>query len=152
MASLRFNDDHNKIAYLQKDDHSIGFEAIVDFLASSSIAYAATLNPTIYVTHMKDFWANAYVLEADGVKSIQTTICGKPLNLTPQKTRQHLHFDDAAGITMLTPSEIMESFLRMGYADPQNSLKYKKGKFCAQWRFFVHTMLHCFFQEINKLG
>ena len=48
MDSLQFINDHNKIAYLEKDDHSIGFEAIVDFLASSSIAYAATLKPTIY--------------------------------------------------------------------------------------------------------
>ncbi|KAJ9541753.1 hypothetical protein OSB04_028259 [Centaurea solstitialis] len=46
---------HNKVGYLTKDKHSTGFEAIVDFLATPSIAYAATINPTIYVDHMKDF-------------------------------------------------------------------------------------------------
>ncbi|KAJ9546433.1 hypothetical protein OSB04_018976 [Centaurea solstitialis] len=89
---------HNKVGYLTKDKHSNGFEAIVDFLASSSIAYVATLKRTIYVNHMKDFWANATIEESEGVKSIHTTICGQSLTVTPQKIRQHLHFNDEGDV------------------------------------------------------
>ncbi|KAJ9552103.1 hypothetical protein OSB04_016148 [Centaurea solstitialis] len=55
MGSLYFVKDHNKVGYLTKDSNSEGFEDILDFLASSTIAYAATLNPTIYIRHMNDF-------------------------------------------------------------------------------------------------
>ncbi|KAJ9542057.1 hypothetical protein OSB04_028563 [Centaurea solstitialis] len=71
MDSIRFIQDHNKIGYLTKDSHSEGFEDVVDFLASSNIAYAATINPTIYITHMQDFWANVVIEESEGVKSFR---------------------------------------------------------------------------------
>ncbi|KAJ9565365.1 hypothetical protein OSB04_001331 [Centaurea solstitialis] len=94
MESLIFVKDHNKIGYLSKGGDSEGFEDIVDFLASSYIAHAATINPTVYIQHMQDFWMNAVVQEEDGVKSIQTTICGLSLTLTPAKIRHHLQLND----------------------------------------------------------
>ncbi|KAJ9538248.1 hypothetical protein OSB04_030981 [Centaurea solstitialis] len=150
MDSLRFIQDHNKIGYLTKDSHSEGFEDIVDFLASSNIACAATIDPTIYITHMQDFWANAVIEESKGVKIIQTTICGQSLTVTPTKIRLHLHLNDDSGITMISPSTIMDSFLKMGYAGSQTSSKFLKGKFCPQWRFFVHTLLHCFSKKTTS--
>ncbi|KAJ9555635.1 hypothetical protein OSB04_010249 [Centaurea solstitialis] len=78
--------DHNKVGYFTKDANSEGFEDILDFLASSHIAYAATINPTIYIQHMHDFWLNAVIQEEEGVKIIQTTICGHSLILTLQSS------------------------------------------------------------------
>ncbi|KAJ9560455.1 hypothetical protein OSB04_005615 [Centaurea solstitialis] len=40
---IQFIDDHNKVAYLVKDELSEGFEDIVDFLANSNISHALTL-------------------------------------------------------------------------------------------------------------
>ncbi|KAJ9543930.1 hypothetical protein OSB04_023637 [Centaurea solstitialis] len=97
MASLTFVKDHNKVGYISKGGDSEGFEDIVDFLASSHIAYAATITPTIYIQHMQDFWMNGVVQEEDGVKHIQTTICGLSLTLTPAKIRHHLQLNDEGG-------------------------------------------------------
>ncbi|KAJ9546591.1 hypothetical protein OSB04_019134 [Centaurea solstitialis] len=152
MDSLCFVKDHNKVGYFTKDANSEGFEDILDFLASSHIAYAATINPTIYIQHMHDFWSNAVIQEEEGVKIIQTTICGHSLTLTPAKIRFHLQLHDEGGISMLTPSVIMESFVKMGYTGSRTSLKYLKGKFCPQWRFFVHTLLHCFSKKTTSFG
>ncbi|KAJ9548783.1 hypothetical protein OSB04_021326 [Centaurea solstitialis] len=152
MDSLCFIKDHNKVGYFKKDANSEGFEDILDFLASSHIAYAATINPTIYIQHQHDFWSNAVIQEEEGVKIIQTTICGHSLTLTPAKIRFHLQLQDEGGISMLTPSVIMEAFLRMGYTGSRTSLKYLKGKFCPQWRFFVHTLLHCFSKKTTSFG
>ncbi|KAJ9550759.1 hypothetical protein OSB04_014804 [Centaurea solstitialis] len=152
MDSLCFIKDHNKVGYFKKDANSEGFEDILDFLASSHIAYAATINPVIYIPHMNDFWSNAVIQEEDGVKIIQTTICGHSLILTPAKIRFHLQLHDEGGISMLTPSVIMEAFERMGYTGSRTSLKYLKGKFCPQWRFFVHTLLHCFSKKTTSFG
>ncbi|KAJ9557546.1 hypothetical protein OSB04_012160 [Centaurea solstitialis] len=152
MDSLRFVKDHNKVGYLSKGGESEGFEDIVDFLASSYIAYAATINPTVYIQHMQDFWSNAVVQEEEGVKSIQTTICGLSLTLTPAKIRHHLQLNDEGGISMLSTRTIMENLLKMGYTGSKTSLKYLKGKLCPQRRFFVHTLLHCFSKKTTGFG
>ncbi|KAJ9546810.1 hypothetical protein OSB04_019353 [Centaurea solstitialis] len=123
LPPLRFVKDHNKVGYLEKDCTSEGYEDIIDFLNESSIAHSIKLNPIIYVEHMKDFWRNASVQE---------------------EMEYHLILNDAQGMTMLDSSEIMNYLLQMGYAGHQDSMKYKKGKLCPQWRFFVHTLLHCF--------
>ncbi|KAJ9560337.1 hypothetical protein OSB04_005497 [Centaurea solstitialis] len=145
-------DDHNKVGYISKGGDSEGFEDIVDFLASSHIAHAATITPTIYIQHMQDFWMNGVVQEEDGVKRIQTTIGGLPLTLTPAKIRHHLQLNDEGGISMLSTRTIMENLLKMGYTGSQTSLKYLKSQFCPQWRFLVHTLLHCFSKKSTSFG
>ncbi|KAJ9558487.1 hypothetical protein OSB04_013101 [Centaurea solstitialis] len=144
LPPLRFVKDHNKVGYLEKDCTSEGYEDIIDFLNGSSIAHSIKLDPILYVEHMKDFWRNASVQVENGVRSIHTTICDRPLMVNPSVLRQHLSLNDAQGMTMLDSSEIMNYLLQMGYAGHQDSMKYKKGKLCPQWRFFVHTLLHCF--------
>ncbi|KAJ9565499.1 hypothetical protein OSB04_001465 [Centaurea solstitialis] len=144
--------DHNKVGYISKGGDSEGFEDIVDFLASSHIAHAATITPTIYIQHMQDFWMNGVVQEEDGVKRIQTTICGLSLTLTPAKIRHHLQLNDEGGISMLSTRTIMENLLKMGYTGSQTSLKYLKSQFCPQWRFLVHTLLHCFSKKSTSFG
>ncbi|KAJ9540861.1 hypothetical protein OSB04_027367 [Centaurea solstitialis] len=152
MESMCFIKDHNKVGYFKKDVHSEGFEDILDFLASSHIAYAATINPTIYIQHQHDFWLNAVIQEEQGVKAIQTTICGHSLTLTPEKIRLHLQFHDEKGISMLSTKTLMENLLKIGYTGSKTSLKYLKGKLCPQWRFFVHTLLHCFSKKTTGFG
>ncbi|KAJ9566643.1 hypothetical protein OSB04_002609 [Centaurea solstitialis] len=152
MASLTFVKDHNKVGYFSKGGDFEGFEDIVDFLASSHIAHAATITPTIYIQHMQDFWMNGVVQEEDGVKRIQTTICGLSLTLTPAKIRHHLQLNDEGGISMLSTQTIMENLLKMGYTGSQTSLKYLKSQFCPQWRFLVHTLLHCFSKKSISFG
>ena len=46
------------MAYLQKSNDKSGpvFHQIVDFLNTTHIRYALTLNPTIYVSQIKQFW------------------------------------------------------------------------------------------------
>ncbi|KAJ9545833.1 hypothetical protein OSB04_025540 [Centaurea solstitialis] len=149
---LTSSKDHNKVGYISKGGDSEGFEDIVDFLASSHIAHAATITPTVYIQHMQDFWMNGVVQEEDGVKRIQTTICGLSLTLTPAKIRHHLQLNDEGGISMLSTRTIMENLLKMGYTGSQTSLKYLKSQFCPQWRFLVHTLLHCFSKKSTSFG
>ena len=58
MASLQFVDEHNQVAYLQKSEDKSGpvFLSDCGFLNTTHIRYALTLNPTIYVSHIKQFW------------------------------------------------------------------------------------------------
>ncbi|GJQ90985.1 hypothetical protein Tco_0002124 [Tanacetum coccineum] len=59
MSALKFVDSHNMVAFLAKPTESEGFEQIVDFLNANPIKYALTVNPTIYTSCIKQFWATA---------------------------------------------------------------------------------------------
>ncbi|KAJ9545335.1 hypothetical protein OSB04_025042 [Centaurea solstitialis] len=76
----------------------------------------------------------------------------RSLIVTPAIIRQHLGLQDESGTTMISTSTIMDAFVRMGYTGSRTSLKYLKGKFCPQWRFFVHTLLHCFSKKTTSFG
>ncbi|KAI3714955.1 hypothetical protein L6452_21918 [Arctium lappa] len=143
MAGLDFIDDHNELAMLQKAQQAEGFHEIVDFLSQSHIAYALTVNATIYVEHMRQFWANASIQNVDGIQVIHSRVCDKPIIITEACIRTHLRLDDASGITTLSKDDLFQEIGRMGYEGPTEVYKFFKRKFSPQWRFFVHTLQHC---------
>nr|GEV24485.1 hypothetical protein [Tanacetum cinerariifolium] len=49
------------IAILEKSKHNVNFHQIVDFVEASHIMYALTINPTIYVSHIRQFWSTARI-------------------------------------------------------------------------------------------
>nr|GEV17778.1 hypothetical protein [Tanacetum cinerariifolium] len=61
MPPLTFADTHNMVTYLSKSDASEGFDQIIDFLNAHTSQYALVVNPTIYVSCIKQFWAPAKV-------------------------------------------------------------------------------------------
>ncbi|GKC09604.1 hypothetical protein Tco_1001214, partial [Tanacetum coccineum] len=50
---------------------------------------------------------------------------------------------DNGGVTTLPNSEIFEQLALMGYETDSDKLTFQKGNFSPQWRFFIHTILHC---------
>ncbi|GJT55325.1 hypothetical protein Tco_0990379 [Tanacetum coccineum] len=63
------------------------------------------------------------------------------LNLT--SIRRHLKLEDADGISSLPNTKIFEQLALMGYASDSDKLTFQKGHFSPQWRFLIHTILHC---------
>ncbi|GKE74894.1 hypothetical protein Tco_1536935, partial [Tanacetum coccineum] len=61
MSTLTFADTHNMVAFLEKPAESVGFHEINDFQNANQIRYALTVNPTIYTSCIKQFWATAKV-------------------------------------------------------------------------------------------
>ncbi|GKC56968.1 hypothetical protein Tco_1084566 [Tanacetum coccineum] len=101
MAALKFAKTHNLVAFLSKPEESDGFEQIVDFLNANPIKYALTVNPTIYTSCIKQFWATAKAKTINGEVQIQALIDGK------------------------------------------KKLTFYKAFFAPQWKFLIHTILHC---------
>ncbi|KAI3745834.1 hypothetical protein L6452_08245 [Arctium lappa] len=143
MASMAFIDEHNEIAMLQKPKQAEGFHQIVEFLKSSHIAHALTISPTIFIEHQRQIWANATIVTENGVQMIKTRVCDKPLTVTEEVIRISLRLDDASGITSISNDELFSTLTRMGYGGPFGVFKFSKAKFSPQWRFFVHTLMHC---------
>ncbi|GJY31950.1 hypothetical protein Tco_0415445 [Tanacetum coccineum] len=94
MANLKFVDQHNMVAYLEKSDENTEFHQIVDFFSSCSINYALTVSPTIYASYIKQFWNTATSKTINSVKQIHNIIDGKAVVISESSVRSDLLFDD----------------------------------------------------------
>nr|GEY76234.1 hypothetical protein [Tanacetum cinerariifolium] len=111
------------VAYLTKSDASEGFNQVIDFLNGSYIKYALTVNPTIYVSCIKQFWNTVAIKQVNDV------------------TREELRLDDTEGVDCLPNEEIFAELARMGYEKPSTKLTFYKAFFSSQWKFLIHTIL-----------
>ncbi|GKD04298.1 hypothetical protein Tco_1179272 [Tanacetum coccineum] len=143
MAPLTFADTHNMAAYLSKSDASEGFDQILDFLNASTIRYDLTVNPTIYVSCIKQFWSTTKVKTVNGVVQLQALIDGKKVFVLEAIIRRDLHLEDAEGVECLLNNEIFEELSRMGYEKPPLKLTFYKAFFAPQWKFLIHTLIQC---------
>ncbi|GJR29053.1 copia protein [Tanacetum coccineum] len=107
-GDLKFVDQHNMVACLEKSEGNADFHEIVDFLTASSVHYALT---TIVISE--------------------------------SSVRRDLHFNDEDGITCLTNDAIFENLALMGYESDSNKLTFQKALFSPQWKYLIHTILHC---------
>ncbi|GKA89825.1 hypothetical protein Tco_0811637 [Tanacetum coccineum] len=132
------------VAYLQKPEGSEAFHQIVDFLNTSHIKYALIENPKIYISLIQQFWGTATARTTDdGEVEITASIDGQVKTITEASLRRHLKLEDSDGITSLPNTEIFEQLALMGYVSDSARLTFQKGHFSPQWRFFIHTILHC---------
>nr|GEX75728.1 xylulose kinase-1 [Tanacetum cinerariifolium] len=138
---LTFVDTHNMIAYLTKSDASEGFNQIINFLNGSSIKYALTINPNIYVSCIKQFWTSVAVKKVNDVKRLQALVDKKKVIITEATIRDALRLDDAEGIECLPNEEIFAEFARIGYEKPSTKLTFDKAFFSSKGCSKVKTPL-----------
>nr|GEV66883.1 xylulose kinase-1 [Tanacetum cinerariifolium] len=108
MAPLTFTDTHNMVAFLSKSEASDGFDQIVDFFNAHTIKYALMVNPTIYVSCIKQFWATAIVEKVNGDVQLQALIDNKKVVVTKAIIRRDLYLDDADRVECLSNDEIFK--------------------------------------------
>nr|GEV08369.1 arginine--tRNA ligase, chloroplastic/mitochondrial [Tanacetum cinerariifolium] len=94
MKPLTFDDTHNMVAFLSKFDASEGFDQIVYFLNAHAIQYALVVNPTIYVSCIKQFWAMATIKKGNDVVQLRALIDGKKVVVLEDVIRRDLHLHD----------------------------------------------------------
>nr|GEW06614.1 hypothetical protein [Tanacetum cinerariifolium] len=132
------------IAILEKTKHNIDFHQIVDFLKDSHIRYALTISPTVYVSHIRQFWSTARIETKNEETKILATVDGKPRTISESSLRRHLKLNDEEGISSLPDTELFENLSLMGYNILQNQrFTFQKGQFSHQWKFFMHTIMQC---------
>ncbi|GKB95819.1 hypothetical protein Tco_0981956 [Tanacetum coccineum] len=114
MATLKFADTHNMVAFLSKFAKSDGFEQIVDFLNTHPIKYALTVNPTIYTSCIEQFWSTVKVKTINGESQLHARVDGKKLIITESTIRRDLQLVDEEGVDCLLNSVIFEQLALMG--------------------------------------
>ncbi|GJS95613.1 retrovirus-related pol polyprotein from transposon TNT 1-94 [Tanacetum coccineum] len=88
---------------------SCWFEQIVDFLNSNPIRYAQTINPTIYISCIEQFWSTV-----NGEVQLQALVDGKKIIITESTVRRDLQIEDAKGVDCLPNSTIFEQLTLLG--------------------------------------
>ncbi|GKB42406.1 hypothetical protein Tco_0887348, partial [Tanacetum coccineum] len=74
--------------------------------------------------------------------AILATIDETPYTITEDLVRTQLQLADDSGIDDLPIAEIYSGMDNLGYVT-EGKLTFYKNKFSPQWRFLVHTILHC---------
>ncbi|GKD73417.1 hypothetical protein Tco_1331699, partial [Tanacetum coccineum] len=94
MVNLKFADTHNMVAFLSKPTESEGFEQIVDFLNANPIRYALTINPTICISCIEQFWATVKAKTVNREVQLQALVDGKKIIITESTVRRDLQLED----------------------------------------------------------
>nr|GEV37169.1 hypothetical protein [Tanacetum cinerariifolium] len=142
MAPLTFADTHNMVAYLSESDASEGFDQIMNFLNAHTIQYALMVNPTIYVSCIKQFWATVTIKKVNDVVQLRALIDGNKMVVSEDVIIRDLYLDDANRVECLPNEEIFKALARMGYEKPPPKLTFYKAFFCAQWKLLIHILVH----------
>ncbi|GKB60496.1 hypothetical protein Tco_0916682 [Tanacetum coccineum] len=114
MANLKFADTHNMVAFLSKPTESEGFEQIVDFLNAHPIKYALTINPTIYISCIEQFWSTIKAKTINGEQQLHALVDGKKVIITESNVRRDLQLEDEEGVDCLPNATIFEQLALMG--------------------------------------
>ncbi|GJT40570.1 hypothetical protein Tco_0940435 [Tanacetum coccineum] len=116
MATLKYSDKHNMVAFLKKPNESVGFTEIVDFLKGTSLRYSLTHNPTIYDSLVKQFWQTATIRTlANGIQELVASIDNTEYTITEAFVKSKLQLADATGISNLPDAEIYDGLATLGH-------------------------------------
>ncbi|GKF06097.1 hypothetical protein Tco_0036765 [Tanacetum coccineum] len=90
MTTLQFANTYNLVAFLTKSVESEGFEQIVDFLNASTIKYALTVHPIIYISCIEQFWSTVKAKTVNGEVQLQALVDGKKIITTEATIKREL--------------------------------------------------------------
>nr|GEY46817.1 hypothetical protein [Tanacetum cinerariifolium] len=100
--------------------------------------------PTVYVSHIRQFWSTARIETTKEGTKILATIDGNLITVSESSTRRNLKLNDEAGISSLPDAELFENLTLMGYNISSNQkFTFQKGQFSHQWKYLIHTIMQC---------
>nr|GEY60352.1 putative ribonuclease H-like domain-containing protein [Tanacetum cinerariifolium] len=112
---VRLCQGNSQHLYFVKSEHNVNFHPMVDFIEASPLRYALTVKPTVYISHIRQFWSTA---------RIETTEEGTKI--------------------LATVDELFEIITLMGYnISPNQKFTFQKGQFSHKWKYLIHTIMQC---------
>ncbi|GKC85608.1 hypothetical protein Tco_1141325 [Tanacetum coccineum] len=102
------------VGYLEWPIDSDDFTEIVDLVNANPIRYALTVNPTIYVSCIEQFWSTAKAQTINEETQIHALVDGKKIVITESSVRRDLQFADEDGTDCLPTTTIFENLKLIG--------------------------------------
>nr|GFA04866.1 hypothetical protein [Tanacetum cinerariifolium] len=91
------------VAILEKSEHNVYFHPIVDFVEASPLRYALTFKPTVYVSHIRQFWSTARIETTKEGTKILATVDGILRTVTESSLWKNLNLKDEERISRIVP-------------------------------------------------
>nr|GEV64497.1 ribonuclease H-like domain-containing protein [Tanacetum cinerariifolium] len=82
-------------------EYNTDFHHMEDFIAASPLRYALTVKPTVFVSHIRQFWSTARIETTDEGTQILATVDGIQRTVSKSSLRRNLKLRDADGISSL---------------------------------------------------
>nr|GEZ18320.1 hypothetical protein [Tanacetum cinerariifolium] len=118
--------DAGRFQYLVSE-HNTDFHLIVDFIEASLLRYALTFKPTIYVSHIWQFWSTARIKTTAKRTQILATVDGVLRTVTESSLRRNLKHQDEEGISSFPDTKLFENLTLMGYnISPNQKFTFQK--------------------------
>nr|GEZ10847.1 hypothetical protein [Tanacetum cinerariifolium] len=117
------------VAILERSEHNVDFHPIVNFAEASPLRYTLTFKPTVYVSHIQQFWSTARIETTEEGIKILTTVDGILRTVTESSLRRNLKLRDEEGISSLPDAKLFENLTLMGYnISPNQKFTFQKGR------------------------
>nr|GFB89623.1 hypothetical protein [Tanacetum cinerariifolium] len=121
------------VAILEKIEHNTDYHQIVDFLEASHIRYDLTVHPSVYVSHIRQFWSIARVETTDEETQILAKVNERQRTVSESSIRRHLKLNDEEGISTFPDNELFENLPLMGYNIFPNQRNHTAKTFDLVW-------------------
>nr|GEZ67337.1 xylulose kinase-1 [Tanacetum cinerariifolium] len=102
------------VAILEKGEFNTDFHPMVDFIATSPLRYALTVKPTIFISHIRQFWSTARIETTDEGTHILATVDGIQRTMSEASLRRNLKHRDEDGIVSIPDTELFENLTLKG--------------------------------------
>nr|GEW75155.1 hypothetical protein [Tanacetum cinerariifolium] len=94
------------------------------------LLYALTFKPTVYVSHVRQFWFTARIKTTEEGTKILATVDSILRTVTESSLRRNLKLQDEEGISSLPDAELFENLTLMRYNISSNQkFTFQKGQF-----------------------
>ncbi|GJT39514.1 hypothetical protein Tco_0939379 [Tanacetum coccineum] len=112
---------------MAKSIESDGFEKIVDFLNAHPIRHALTINPTIYISCIEQFWSTIKVKTINGEAQLHALVDGNKIIITEASVRRDLQLADEEDSAIPTDLHHIPTFIQPS-TQPQKTHQPRKPK------------------------
>ncbi|GJT87679.1 hypothetical protein Tco_1069396 [Tanacetum coccineum] len=143
MAITNSCNKHNMIACVEKTERNADFHEVIDFLTGCYVNYALLVSPDVIQQWIQQFWNTAKVRMINEVAHIEAKVAGKKILVSEASVRTDLMFNDEDGTNCFDNQVIWDTLRDIGYEGSLTLLSFSKPLFSPQWKYLVHTLLHC---------
>ncbi|GJT01933.1 hypothetical protein Tco_0823102 [Tanacetum coccineum] len=143
MAITNSCNKHNMIACVEKTERNADFHEVIDFLTGCYVNYALLVSPDVIQKWIQQFWNTAKECMINEVAHIEAKVAGKKILVSEASVRTDLMFNDEDGTNCFDNQVIWDTLRDVGYEGSLTLLSFSKPLLSPQWKYLVHTLLHC---------
>ncbi|GJT43326.1 hypothetical protein Tco_0952041 [Tanacetum coccineum] len=126
-----------------RGERNADFHKVIDFLTGCYVNYALLVSPDVIQQWIQQFWSTAKVHMINEVAHIEAKVAGKKILVSEASVRTNLMFNDEDGTNCFDNQVIWDTLRDIGYEGSLTLLSFSKPLFSPQWKYLVHTLLHC---------